>query len=89
MEMHTEPKALFGVRGSSSMEVLVKWKNLSEEEATWEHAKVVQQQFPTFHLEDKVSLWAAGNVTEWRPPIKFTYSRRQNKGTPGQPSRKL
>ena len=45
-----------------SMEVLVKWADLSEEDNTWESAEVIKAQFPTFHLEDKVKLVGGGNV---------------------------
>lgn len=35
-------------------EWLVKWKDMPEEEATWESVYLMQQQFPHLHLEDKV-----------------------------------
>lgn len=51
----------------------------------------LHHQFPEFHLEDKVNLWAAGNIidptsgpAELRPPVRFTYSRLHvNRRTPG------
>ena len=37
----------------------------------------MNQQFPTFHLEDKVDLELRGIV---RPPIIYTYKRKGRKG---------
>ena len=55
------------------MEVLIHWKDLPDFEDSWEPFEVIQQQFPSFNLEDKVQLWAAANV---KPPIQITYVRR-------------
>ncbi|KAA0060564.1 putative F-box/LRR-repeat protein 9 [Cucumis melo var. makuwa] len=55
---------------------LVKWKNLLESEATWESVYQMNQQFPTFHLEDKVNLEPRGIV---RPPIIHQYKRKGKK----------
>lgn len=59
-------EALLGVRGTTPLEVLIKWHNLPREEATWENYDVLQHQFPSFHLEDKMSLWAAHCYMERR-----------------------
>ena len=59
-------------------EWLVKWKELLENEATWEVVYQMNQQFPTFHLEDKVNLEPRGIV---RPPIIHTYRRKGRKVT--------
>ncbi|KAL6496381.1 hypothetical protein OROGR_029639 [Orobanche gracilis] len=47
----------------------------------WVHVMFTTTTFPDFHLEDKVNLWAAGNVTDnaYVPQIKFKYSRRQQR----------
>ena len=79
LEMQVEPEALLGVRPkhqgkAGELEVLLKWKALPEFEATWEDFQLLQQRFPEFHLEDKVKVWAGGNV---RPQVRFTYSRRK------------
>ena len=79
LEMLVEPETLLGVRpktlgNAGDVEVLLKWKDLPDFEATWEDFYMIQQQFPSFHLEDKVKVWAGGNV---RPPIRFTYARRK------------
>ncbi|KAH9650018.1 hypothetical protein KPL70_026202 [Citrus sinensis] len=79
LELVVEPEKLLGVRPkvngqSGEVEVLVKWKSLPEFEATWEDFHLIQQQFPDFHLEDKVKVWADGNV---RPQVRFTYARRK------------
>ena len=60
-----QPAAVLGVRpvlgrGDVDQEVLIKWRDLSEFEATWESSSVIQHQFPNFHLEDKVRLLAGG-----------------------------
>ena len=81
LELIAEPEALLDVRpkqhgSSGEVEVLLKWKSLPEFEATWEDFQMIQQQFPAFHLEDKVKVWAGGNV---RPQVRFTYHRRKGK----------
>ncbi|KAJ9558601.1 hypothetical protein OSB04_013215 [Centaurea solstitialis] len=35
-------------------EVLIAWRNMARTEATWEGFEAMMQQFPSFHLEDKV-----------------------------------
>lgn len=42
-------------------EVLMGWKGLLEHDATWKVAEDFKQQFPNFHLEDKVCLEGEGN----------------------------
>ena len=50
-------------RGRNSIvEVLVKWVNLDESEATWEEWNILCSQFPDIDLEDKVLLKGGGNV---------------------------
>ena len=63
MELQTKPAAMLGIRpvqgkGVVDQEVLIKWKDLPEFEATWESSSVIQRQFPNFHLEDKVRILA-------------------------------
>ena len=67
LETIVQPEQLLAVRytgvvKASPLEVLVKWKGLPEFEATWEEADMINSRFPTFHLEDKVIVWEAGNV---------------------------
>ncbi|PON55153.1 Chromo domain-like [Parasponia andersonii] len=57
--------------------VSIQWKDLPTFEATWEPYEMVQHQFPTFHLEDKVTLLARGID---KPLICFTYARCAKKG---------
>ena len=64
------------MRGSVEQEVLIKWKNLPEFEATWELFSVIEEQFPCFHLEDKVQLLVGGIH---KPPIRYTYMRRDQR----------
>ena len=66
-----EPEAVLGVRSGTGSnlqgrDVLIQWKGLPPLEATWEPFDVIQQQFPYFHLEDKVKVRGGDND---RPPV--------------------
>lgn len=79
--MLAEPKTLLDVRQAKNetfneLEVLLKQNGLSLYEATWEDAPSIIARFPTFHLEDKLKLWGASNVTH-KPLI--TYARQKQK----------
>ncbi|TYK17995.1 putative F-box/LRR-repeat protein 9 [Cucumis melo var. makuwa] len=68
-----------GIRWSKELganEWLIKWKGLPESEAIWESVYLMNQQFPMFHLEDKVNLEPRGIV---RPPIVHMYKRMSKK----------
>lgn len=68
-ELQLNPETVLGIRWSKELganEWLIKWKNLPKTEATWESVYLMNQQFPDFHLEDKVNPEARGVV---RPPI--------------------
>ena len=66
-----------GVRdGASGQEVLIRWKDLPTYKATWELFDVIQQQFPDFHLEDKVVVWEGSNVTTKSGRFGQVYQRR-------------
>ena len=70
---------MLGVRWNKDLganDWLVKWKGLPETEATWETVYQMNQQFPTFHLEDKVNLKPRGIV---RPPIIHIYMMKGKK----------
>ena len=87
MELLIEPTAILGVRqrhtGSTPVtEVLVQWKDLPDFEATWESFAAIQNQFPEFHLANRVAVWEGGN---YRPPVHFTYARRDKKIISEQP----
>lgn len=74
-----ELEELLGVRnnrpiGSREIEVLLKWKDLPLFEATLKKISIIQQQFPRFHLEDKVKAWVGGID---RPPVHITYQKRK------------
>lgn len=67
LELMVEPEEVQEVRQvqdgtQTRLEALLKWKNLPDYEATWEDVNLADQKFPSFHLEDKVSFWARGNV---------------------------
>ena len=79
MELLLEPEDVLGycLTGSSlphDVEVLIQWKFLPAHETSWEPYILIQNQFPSFHLEDKVTVQAGGID---KPPIQFTYSRRR------------
>ncbi|KAJ0970323.1 hypothetical protein J5N97_023200 [Dioscorea zingiberensis] len=42
-------------QGQPIQQFLIQWDQRPVEEATWEDANTLQAEFPTFHLEDKVS----------------------------------
>jgi len=54
---------------SGTAEVLIHWQDLPNFEATWGSADVIKEQFPHFHLENKVKL-LGGSFVRCRPPIK-------------------
>ncbi|XP_022863437.1 uncharacterized protein LOC111383553 [Olea europaea var. sylvestris] len=62
----TEPEEVLAIRTSVANmnhepEVLIRWKDLPEFEATWKPFETIRQQFPSFHLEDKVDFGTMGN----------------------------
>lgn len=72
------PKDILDIRplingDAGQVEVLVKWKDMSEFEASWENLEAMLKQFPDAHLEDKVKV-LGGSID--KPPIRFTYRRR-------------
>lgn len=80
--LEATPETLLGVREiphpqGNTREVLIKWAGLPDFDATWEDAQAIARHFPSFHLEDKMGLWEGGIVIHQpKPPIQFTYSRR-------------
>lgn len=81
MVLLTDPAEVLGVRNHSQgqlilTEVLTKWKDLPEFDATWEDYHSILTLFPSFRLEDKVAVWEGGNA---RPPLWLTYTRRNKK----------
>lgn len=78
-----QPEDVVEVRLSSKgvVEPLIKWQDLPEWESTWEDARKLQEVFPWFHLEDKVSLSGAGiDRINIRPPITKVYRRKNRTG---------
>lgn len=67
LELVVEPEELLMVRrvgteNSGQLEALIKWKNLSDCEATWEDVEAISNRFPEFNLGDKVLDWGRSNV---------------------------
>ncbi|KAL4018114.1 hypothetical protein IC575_021704 [Cucumis melo] len=78
-ELQLQPENVLGIRWNKELganEWLIKWQGLQESDATWESVYQMNQQFPSFHLEDKVNVEPRGIV---RPPILHTYKRRDRK----------
>ena len=69
-----------------TVEVLIKWQGKSQEEATWEHFDNIHQLFPTFHLEDKVNVWARGNAKDLSKPFDGVVYVRRPKTTAQTPA---
>ncbi|GJR17892.1 ty3-gypsy retrotransposon protein [Tanacetum coccineum] len=87
MEMLLQPEEVLGTRMDSrgKHEVLIRWKDLPGYEATWEPLENIQQQFPEFHLEDKVILWEGGSDRNHGAKWAKVYKRRSknHKGATG------
>lgn len=63
MEWALEPDPILDVRPGAHKQqpqVLIKWVELPEFEATWDDFNVIKQQYSTFHLGDKVRLPTLG-----------------------------
>lgn len=84
MVLETQPEHLLWVRCNShnladATEVMVKWNNLPEYEATWESVALLNARFPDFHHEDKVVLNWPGGIAKpsHLHPILYMYARRK------------
>ena len=60
LELLLKPAEVLGyhIIGNSiphDVEVLIRWKDLPAHVTTWETFTLIQNQFPSFHLEDKVT----------------------------------
>lgn len=75
LELQVSPAAVSVAQNNAngSTEVLIQWQDLPEFEATGEPVEIIKEQFPSFHLEDKVSL-LGGSID--RPLIKNIYKRK-------------
>lgn len=62
---------------NGTREVLIKWADLPDHDNSWEPYDAIQQQFPAFHLEDKVA--HMGGVLIGQLP-KFIRERRRIDG---------
>lgn len=61
---------------SGTAEVLIQWTDLSKLESSWESMETMMHPFPSFHLEDKVTLFGGRIV---RPLISKHYQRINQK----------
>ena len=77
------PEAILDSRVSAQgVELLVKWQDLTEFKASWMDFSHFKQQFPKFHLDDKVSSMGGSSVThpinkKWKG---ICYSRHSKMG---------
>jgi Chromo (CHRromatin Organisation MOdifier) domain len=60
-KLRIEPLAVLDRRitkrnSAAQAEILIKWSNLENDEATWEDYENIRDQFPEFKLEDKLRL---------------------------------
>ncbi|KAI3714972.1 hypothetical protein L6452_21935 [Arctium lappa] len=78
LELRSIPEDILDIRpivngDPGQLEVLVKWKGLSEFESSWELLEMLLQQFPDCHLENKMRL-LEGSIG--KPQVRFTYRRK-------------
>lgn len=59
-----------------SVVVLIQLQDLPDFKATSESIDVIKEQFPSFHLKDKMTFWGESIV---RPLIRNVYSRKGHK----------
>jgi len=84
-----QPHALLGNRMIKKNEkwpeeVLIHWKGLAPEEATWERYADIQSQYPAFNLEDKVLINGGSNDTnKAKHSVKGGVSDPEKKGGKG------
>ncbi|KAI5408825.1 hypothetical protein KIW84_054597 [Lathyrus oleraceus] len=76
LELQVSPAAVSAAQNNANglAEVLIQWQDLPKFEATGEPVEIIKEQFPSFHLEDKVSLLGGGGID--RPLIKNIYKRK-------------
>lgn len=72
-----EPKALLARRlvkkGNAGIpQILVKWSNLADEDATWEDYSAIQAQIPEFLLGDKSILEGEGVLASAKVELGVT-----------------
>ncbi|OIV89427.1 hypothetical protein TanjilG_21902 [Lupinus angustifolius] len=78
-ELKVQPATILHHRvgQNGDVEVLVQWEGLPECENSWESVAQMQEVFPQFALEDKLSLLEGGiDRIRGRPPITRVYHRR-------------
>lgn len=76
-ELLIEPETILDKRYDSEgfLEVLIKWKHLPDHESSWLRVGEFKHKFPTFSLEDKLSL-ADGGIDM---PLRV-YTRKEKEG---------
>lgn len=68
MEVLLYPKPVEGVREDTvGREVVIRWKEILDYEATWERWETLDHYFQEFHLADKVRVWVFRRRVMMRP----------------------
>ena len=77
-ELKVQPETVIAVRKNDAgqEEILVKWVDLPESENSWELKASIQQEFPLFHLGDKVEVQGGGIDKDHR--FGRVYARKKN-----------
>lgn len=75
-EWEVELEEVLGLKWNTELNQ-EEWQDKLYCDATWEEAEFIQKQFPSFHLEDKVSVNLGGIV---RPPIIHKFERKGKNG---------
>ena len=79
-ELQAYPNSVLDIRElqPGNVKVFIQWQNLPPSENSWESVAKLQEVFPTYHLEDKVSLLGRGiDMHKHKPHITKVYTRKQ------------
>lgn len=64
------------IHDSPTFDVLIQWKDMSTEYATWEATEIITQQFSTFHLKGEAKLFCGDNDRDY---VSTHYRKRKYK----------
>ena len=76
-KLQAYPDSILDIRElqPGNVEVLIQWQNLPPSENSWESVAKLQEVFPTYHLEGKVSL-LGGNIDKHKHKPHITRKQR-------------
>jgi len=77
-ELQAYPNSVLDIRElqPGNVEVLIQWQNLPPSDNSWKSVAKLHEVFPTYHLDDKVSL-LGGGIDKHKPHITKVYTRKQ------------